>query len=60
MRLSDIHQGDETGVLLRLGDFLHYEWEVKLMKITEHQTTEICWEFWGTLKNISEDQGNMQ
>ena len=30
------------------------------MKITEHQKLKICWEFWGTLKNISEDQGNIQ
>ena len=34
--------------------------EVKLMKITEHQKLKYVGEFWGTLKNISGDQGNMQ
>ena len=37
MRLCDIHQGDETGVLLRLDDYLHMNGEVKLMKITEDE-----------------------
>ena len=37
MMLCDIHQGHETGVLLRLDDFIFLNGEVKLMKITEHQ-----------------------
>ena len=60
MRLCDIHQGDETVVLVRLDDFLHYEWRGKTYKNNRASKTEICWEFWGTLKNISGDQGNMQ
>ena len=31
MTLCDIHQGDETGVLLRLDDYLYMNGEVKLM-----------------------------
>ena len=61
MRLCDIfHQGDETGVWLRLDDFLFYEWWSKTYENNRASKTEICWEFWGTLKNISGDQGNMQ
>ena len=37
MTLCDIHQGDETGVLLRLDDYLYMNGEVKPMKISEHQ-----------------------
>ena len=60
MKLCDIHQGDETGVLPRLDDFLHYEWPGKIYENNRASTTEICWEFRRTLKNISGDQGNMQ
>ena len=60
MRLCDIHQGDTTGVWLRLDDFLFYEWWSKTYENNRALKTEICWEFRGTLKNISGDQGNMQ
>ena len=60
MRLCDIHQGDETGVWLTLDDFLFYEWWSKPYENSRASKTEICWEFCGTLKNISGDQGNIQ
>ena len=41
MRLYDIHQGDETGVLLRLDDYLYMNGEVKL-KVGTHDGTSPC------------------
>ena len=41
MRLCDNHQGDETVVLVRLDDFLHYEWRGKTYKNNRASKTEI-------------------
>ena len=37
-----------------------YEWRSKTYENNRASKTEICWEFWGTLKNSSGDQENMQ
>ena len=66
-RLSDIHQGDETGVLLRLDDFLHYEWRGKTYENNRASKTEICWGilgnikkyFWGSREHAVEFPGNL-
>ena len=46
MKLCDIHQGDETGVLLRLDDFLHYEWRGKTYENNRASKTEIRCEYY--------------
>ena len=47
MTLCNIHQGDETGVLLRLDDYLYMNAvpEVKLMKISKYQKLKYVWNF---------------
>ena len=50
MTLCNIHQGDETGVLLRLDDYLYMNGEVKLMAYLSIKN----WNMLGILGNIKE------